>query len=177
MTYWHLRDAGPDDARYVQETWLTSYLPSHYTTRHRLGEYLCKLNRRLGARVKHAYFEAHRPLVSELLDRSRVVIACFDEAPEVVCGWAAGERFDGVRVVHYVYTKAALRQQGIGKAAVARLCEVLGSGDIIRSHDTRMGRYSTVASRWPLVPYIAFKETPTDATQVRMARAPSAAPG
>jgi hypothetical protein len=60
-----------------------------------------------------------RPRLANLLTRALVLVCCDPEAPNVIWGFAIYEP----GMLHFVYTKFALRRNGIAKALVAKALE------------------------------------------------------
>jgi hypothetical protein len=85
-----LRSGGPSDAGFIFDSWLNSFRDYNPEAREV---------------PKRIYFEMHRALLRELLERANVVVACGRETPEVILGWAAFEADS----LHYLYVKSLYR--------------------------------------------------------------------
>lgn len=159
--FWTARPWEESDHAFIVDTWLSSVEPSTAGARARATPYLLEKNRELGGIVHDAHFVHLRPLVSEILSRVTVVVACMADEPSVVLGWCAAERHrTGCLVVHYVYVRPRYQRMGIGTALVeGALRDVAGEHvgeQVVVSAMTRPAR-KTVASRgWIHVPIEAF---------------------
>lgn len=85
-----------------------------------------------GRMPKTVYMTGQHRLIDELLRRTsnNVLIACTDESPTHILGWAAGEQLAGVAVFHFAYVRKEYRRLGIGR----RLIEALAQGCRGRQH-------------------------------------------
>lgn len=87
----------PRERNLVRSSWLRSYAASAF------------------ARIagKRAYFSGQHDLVDDLLDRTRVAVACSPRDPTTIIGWACVEP---PNVVHYVWVQEDFRRNGVARA-------------------------------------------------------------
>lgn len=93
-----LRDAIQEDLPLVYNSWLKQYRNSPFTTG--MGNDL--------------YFTQHRKVISAILKRSEVRVACDPNDSNTVYGWACGESYD-TPLIHFLYVKKDFRGSGLGK--------------------------------------------------------------
>jgi hypothetical protein len=100
------RPARKDEYGFIIDAYLTSYKRSDYA----------------GGLPNDVYWKAYREAIERLLVKksTRVLVAYNPEDPEKgsdLFGFLIHTVGEGVPVVHYVYTKHVMRQQGVAKAA------------------------------------------------------------
>lgn len=93
-----LRGMGAGDVAFVYSTWLQSY------------------QRRFRKLPDRKYFKAQRERVDRIVQATR--IACLPGAESTIHGYVCG----GPGLLHYVYVPFELRQQGLARWMVARVC-------------------------------------------------------
>lgn len=76
-----------------------------------------------GRMPKTVYMSGQHRLIEDLLKKSMCVVACTEEAPDHIIGWASGERRNGIAVLHYVYVKKEYRMLGFGRRLVDFITE------------------------------------------------------
>lgn len=88
------------DADFIYSSWLNSYKNDSSFAR--------KI-------ARSVFFKWHKKIVELILNRptTKVMIACFEETPEVILGYLVYERQTDLPVVHFAYVKKDYRQQGI----------------------------------------------------------------
>lgn len=80
------------------------------------------------------YYSAYHELMERCLGAQRLVVACSDIDPDMILGWALGDKDK----LTYAYVKQVFRSLGIGKDLALTLLEG-GEGPIKISHDTPKG--------------------------------------
>lgn len=100
MSHPTLRQATPEDLRFVHSSWHTSHWK---TWAHRHIE-------------REVYNVGQDRRIDLAIARSEVLVAFFPEVPDEVLGWACIESYP--EVLHYVYVKGAYRRTGIGTGLV-----------------------------------------------------------
>lgn len=118
-----LREAEPDDASYVIQTWVRSYRP----------------NSRIASEI---YDKGHDNLVRNILRTTRVVVACNPDAETAILGWACGQP----GLLHYAYVPAALRHKGLARELIR---EAIGGypARIEVSHRLPPGKFTPAKER------------------------------
>jgi hypothetical protein len=116
----HFRALEPKDVNFLLNSWLKSFRPS------------CPLV------SDEVYFREQKRLVLRLLEDTNVLLACDPVDPGVIWGYLVGASDgQGFGVVHWVYTKHALRKFGIARALLAQAGILAG---FEASHLTDIGR-------------------------------------
>lgn len=64
------------------------------------------------------YYEAQHPAITELLARSKALVARPPDWAEGVMAWAVGEQRRGAFILHGMFVKAWCRRQGLARALV-----------------------------------------------------------
>lgn len=125
------RPAGPDDMPFIFATWLKSYVPT------------------TGIARKFA-FDGHHQVITDIIRRedTQELVACHPEVASMILGWAvwSGD------VLHYVFSRGAVRRQGLARQFSERIVGIKWL-----SHWTPEG--ARVAKLWPGAahnPYLAF---------------------
>lgn len=93
-----LRPAGLDDHPFIVDSWVMSYR-----------------NQARARDAGRAYLRGHKRAVRECLKRAAVRVACLEEKPAVIVGYAVLEQGD-VPVIHWVFVKQNFRGKGIAHA-------------------------------------------------------------
>lgn len=160
-----LRTATAADMDYVYSTWLRSYLQHGVTLGWARGG---------GPAAKARYYRGQQALIAQLLEASedgaRVMVAGLPDDDATILGWACYSGFPELRlgppaprqevVLHYVYTRQALRRAGIAR----RLLVEIGPNEythICRAPPGERGRGSEwsdwlgewIRREWPLAAY------------------------
>jgi GNAT superfamily N-acetyltransferase len=65
--------------------------------------------------AKGVYRAGHSKVADKWIDSASVLIACPEDDPSTILGWACTDR----DVVHYVYVRSKLRKQGIASMLLA----------------------------------------------------------
>ena len=116
-----LRLATQEDGKFIADSWLRSFKTANHV-------------KRVPADL---YWREHRLVISRLVDRSDVWIACDSLDPWTIWGWCCVERINGVVVLHYLYVKDALRGLRIASQMVDHVLSVAPTDVLMWSHDTR----------------------------------------
>lgn len=95
-----------DDRNYILSSWTRSYAGRAREAR----EYA----------TLDAFYEDYGPIVSALLDRSRVLVAALKEDPDIIVGWLAIED----ETLHYALVKPRWRKLGVARWMLSELAEV-----------------------------------------------------
>lgn len=67
--------------------------------------------------VRHKIFEASRkPILKELLNKSKVVVLCHENEPTEIVGWIMWDHWETTLVVHFIYVKSMYRNKGFARA-------------------------------------------------------------
>lgn len=100
------------------------------------------------------FFPQQRGRIERILKRSMVVIAFSTAAPEEALGYVCFERIVGIPVVHWVYTKQALRRLGVARFLVQ---VAQGEADCLQHSHKSDARAKKLFSRFRSVfnPYAA----------------------
>ena len=83
------------DIPFIYASWLTSY-------RHEEDKM-----------TNTMYFEKFKKILTSILEKSHVIVACSEEDPEHVYGYIVYEKKDPV-IVHYILVKQTFQRLGIG---------------------------------------------------------------
>lgn len=113
-----LRAAKPEDIAFFYSATLQSNLYSSNTYRSILPP---------------VYYRGHKKVLERLLEApgSRMIVACMEDAPEVIIGFAlAGHE----RLLHYVYVKRPFRKFGVARKMLEHLD--ISPSDCVTSHWT-----------------------------------------
>lgn len=97
--------------------------------------------------LKDAFFAVYPQVLDGLLANAsvNVLIACLSDEPDVVLGYA----IVGPKTLHWAYTKASWRGQGIANMLLA------GSEISFFSHTTKPGRAIATKKGWTYNPFLA----------------------
>jgi len=126
-----LREANSEDIKFIFNSWLRSYKSSI-------------VNKRINP--DSFYFEHHK-IIEKILKRGKVVVACEESDHSSILGYAAGEKTEGVFILHYVYVKHPFRKLRIADATVSKLGELLGHSFELAGFYTHFcGPYETGAT-------------------------------
>jgi GNAT superfamily N-acetyltransferase len=131
-----IRPMCPGDVPLVLNSWLKSYRD-------------CPATWGVG---NDDYFRVQKAVISKLLGRCNVAIACDTADPDQIFGWLAWEETPGEVVVHYIYVKHLFQRMGVAKQLWQHL-DVRGH-EIIATHT---GPSSPALSRQPGVPQFRYK--------------------
>lgn len=87
----------------------------------------------------HIYYTEHHEIIENILKSpySETLVACSVENPDILYGYATGEHFEGLAVVHWVYCKQEWRRKGVAGALLRQLVERSAGKPIQYSHFTR----------------------------------------
>jgi GNAT superfamily N-acetyltransferase len=123
----HIRQAGPEDVSLIYSTWLLGL---------RFGNgYFREIK-------KSSYFDKYKHVVTALLHRSHVSVACLASDPDVVLGYAVYS----TDTLHWVFVKKSWRKLGIAKRLVP-------SSIRTASHTTLLGK-KLMPSDWEFDPFL-----------------------
>ncbi len=111
-----LRAFAPTDAGLVFSSWLRSYWDARPLPLREVPRELFFADR------------GHHGVVTRLIGRGAVVVACSDD-PDEIYGWMC---IDG-RALHYVYVKELWRSKGVARALMASLPEALDVSHLTRA--------------------------------------------
>jgi hypothetical protein len=111
-----VRDMTEDDRRFVSH----AYLTTHY------------LSKPIKFVPKTRYFQMSAKVLEKLLSRAKTVVACFPEDPNELAGFLIYELHAAAMVIHFIYVKKLLRNQGVAKRMVLDLSE--GKQLLVASH-------------------------------------------
>lgn len=140
-----IREAEPADIPFILGGWLKSF---------RIGD-LCK------GVGNDAYYGAHKKVVTHLLRRCTVLVACVDSAPAVDLGFIVAEVLpDGTRLGHYAYVKEDLRNHGIFKMMEQALDDIEPAERTVVTHTTRRGKKLMARRDWEYNPYLLWATLP-----------------
>lgn len=111
-----IRPMQPGDVPLVLNSWLKSYrdCPATWGT------------------ANDVYFRTQKAVISKLLSRCNVAIACDPDDAEQIFGWLAWEDGEKDIVVHYIYVKSLFQRMGVA----SRLWESAapGSREVVATH-------------------------------------------
>lgn len=99
---------------------------------------------------RSVFFRLYEPLVTELIARSTVVVACMPEAHDAIYGWVV---FDGT-TLHYVCVKPRWQRFGIASHLLADFQKL----PVTYTHRTADGMRLPVPGTWSYAPMARFKE-------------------
>lgn len=105
---WTLRSPEADDIAFICNSFLKSYRSASSVS----------------GVPNTLYYPAMHAIVTHLLTKSNVVIACDPSESTVIFGYAIGEVVKDDLILHWVYTKHALRNFGIAKALETELLKL-----------------------------------------------------
>ena len=108
-----LRPMAETDRAFVVNSWLLSF-----ATPQRCGSCRAEYPRTLR---KATYYEEYHALVSQLLERAVVTVACDVEHADQIYGWLCVEPRSRANVVHYAFVKQPFRALGVLRRLVASL--------------------------------------------------------
>jgi hypothetical protein len=106
-----LRPSNKSEENLILSSWLNSY-------RKAAPFNMCKTQ---------IYYEFYRPLTMEVLSKSNVTVACWNEDQKLVYGYIVWRMFETIPIVSYIYVKSAFRSNGIANM----LLESIGNHDVI----------------------------------------------
>lgn len=109
------------DIPFLTDSWLKSFQGSYHVKK--LPAWL--------------YRQQHHKIVTQLLARSLVLVACDEAAPNVIWGWTCAEMINDTLVVHYTYVKEAFRGFGIASKLIAELLAHETPEALVYTHDTK----------------------------------------
>lgn len=149
-----IRPAVEDDLNFILSSWLHSYLDRDND--------VLEIKR-----VRDSVAKAgHRRLVASLLSRedTTTLVACKEDAQNVIVGWACLEGGAPPHALHYAYVKADFRRVGIAR----ELCQsVFSIGEqqrskVFFSHYTRVidewrAKWEPQGVEWVFDPYAALE--------------------
>lgn len=95
-TVWLIRPAIPSDIPFIYSTWLKSF----------------KYDSALGKSMrKSVFFESYREVIDNILDQSSVAVACMQDDPNVIIGYAVYEAYSmfDCNILHYAFVKESFR--------------------------------------------------------------------
>ena len=99
-----LRPYAQTDISFILDSWYRSYLGDMYSG--------VSYNKRVaGDKV----FPVIHTIATALLSRCGAYIACDAEDYDNILGYVVGERIQGAPVIHWLYVKHLLRNNGVGK--------------------------------------------------------------
>ena len=131
-----LRQATPDDLRFVKSSWYESYRKGGCAPAVRYEEYKAGQGK----------------LIDLLTDRDAVTVAYATAVPDEICGWVCA----GWDCFHYVYVKQAYRRMGIA----SELCRLYLANSNLASHETRTGRRFAAKLGIRFNPYLLYHLNP-----------------
>jgi GNAT superfamily N-acetyltransferase len=104
------------------------------------------------------YYAEEKSIVTALVQRVPVVVACNPELRDSVYGWLCGERLEGRLVVHFIYVRHSWRGWGIGR----QLLGAMGYAPpepIIATHVTRLYTGGRLSRSYHVInnPYLALR--------------------
>ena len=143
-----IREGEPSDLAFVLDSWRASY-------RGASGD--------VGHVSESRYRSAHGAMSARLAQRSRLLVACLESAPDVIVGWVLVE---GGPVVHYVYVRGDARHGGIARGLLAEA----GIGTktaAVYTHRTaalHAWRRMHPECRWEYDPWLAFEPAAKEST-------------
>lgn len=94
-----VRHANDLDIDFITSSWLNSFRDGYF-------------NSTVPNRV---YFNQHHKILEQLLPTSTTLVACNSENPGHIFGWLCFQIVDRVMILHYVYIKNLMREQGIAQ--------------------------------------------------------------
>lgn len=147
-----IRSRESRDDNFILNSWLKSYFRSR--------EWFCQ-----ATLTEREYYEGHHRIVSALLGRCDVSVACNPDDASQIFGWSCSERgSDGSCALHYLYVKACCRGFRIGLMLFEHATN--GSPRVIATHWTRRLIESKADSKYQVDvnPYYLWKEA-TDAIE------------
>lgn len=123
MSEFVVREVLEADKPLIISSWLTSYYNSDHAQGlmrdKRLRMYAKLIDSQ--ATIPNIYYGLHRLLVNQLLRTNQVLVACWEDDPNVVVGWICFGRVAETTFLHYVYVKPAFQQGGIAKLLMKQL--------------------------------------------------------
>jgi GNAT superfamily N-acetyltransferase len=145
-----LRPFAASDAGLVFNSWLKSYANSAWANLIPTGR---------------LYWERHHEVVDRLVRTARVVVACWEEDPDLVAGWACfQEDAQAVPILHYVYVRERFRRKRLAAALLGQAAgsmpappDRLWSEQPIRyTHRSRVCSELPIPPSWVYDPYAMF---------------------
>ena len=130
MSDFAIRPAGPDDMAFVINAWLEGYWP----------DCPCSV-----VMPKSAWWPRWHRVVENILsdERTRTVIACLEERPDQLMGFAC---YRPPECLHWVYVKQAFRGNGIARALldvrIPALCSHWSAGMNAMTHGAMEGAWT-----------------------------------
>lgn len=135
-----VRAAGPGDRNFVLKTWLLTLRNASHESWHVVNE---------------DFFAGEQVILKRVLARPscRTLIAHPPDDPELIAGFLV---FEPPVLVHFVYTKAALRRAGVARALLeaAGLDPAAGLVASSATHDLTKG---WIRSKYPLVRFNRYR--------------------
>ena len=132
-----LRAASQGDQAFVMDSWLRSFGKGRtWVFRGVEGD---------------RFYSGHREILENILQRSLVVVACLEEVPDAVLGWACIEP----GCVHYTYVKNKYRRKGVATKLIAHAEKLMGTLSTC-SHQTGQWKRFTPGQKLMFTPAHAF---------------------
>ena len=123
-----IRPAGTDDHPFIVDSWVMSYR-----------------NQARARDAGRAYLRGHKRAVRECLKRAGVRVACLEQKPSVIVGYAVIEASDAP-VIHYIFCKREFRGAGIAKGIIA---DLIDRSDVVYTHKA----FRSAPPSWIYDPY------------------------
>jgi len=70
---------------------------------------------------KSVFVETFLPSINNILEYSKILIACDDVDPNFIIGYIVYSKIDDIVILHWAYTKEVNRKMGVFKALVREL--------------------------------------------------------
>lgn len=118
-----LRPATAEDGKFIASSWLNSFQSAYHVKR----------------MSSETYYSNHRGLITSLVDRGVVTVACDPQDPWTIWGWGCHEYRGSVLVAHYVYVKNAFRSLGVGSTLFSSFLRA-DTDSVLWTHDTKVSR-------------------------------------
>jgi GNAT superfamily N-acetyltransferase len=138
-----LRLAEESDVGFIFNSWLKSYRSSYFAK----------------PISNTIYFSEHHKVIEKLAKTSEILIACNQDDPSQIYGYACAERVDGVFVIHYIYVKQTFRRMGVAKALLESFDHDYSDAAVF-THNTSIA--DKLAAKYNLVyhPYLLINVEP-----------------
>jgi hypothetical protein len=138
-----LRSPTDADISFVYNSWLKSYRKSDFAK----------------AQCNSVYFSGFKQIVTEVLERSNVIVACDPNDSDLVFGYIVYEQLDsGPLCIHYVYTKFTYRKFGLGTKLFDTVVAATQNGNLpvlVSHYSPKLQKHET-PKKLIYNPYVAF---------------------
>lgn len=138
-----IRAVREDDINFIYSSWLKSHRRSTYAQ----------------AMSADVYYDNHKKLLTHLLDRGQILVACNQDDEEQIFGWIVFEPLKETMILHYVYVKDPYRRLGLANRLFTQARDFIHDVGlpVLATHETH--KFPHLQESWNLIynPYVLDK--------------------